>query len=217
MKAIPLFALIVVCAGADFRSREKTWEKEIQGIEARITKSDQPKGGIVFAGSSSTRLWDLKKSFPDWNATNCGFGGSQIRDSSAFFARIILPLKPKAVVLYAGDNDVNSKRAPEMIYEDFITFQNILHASLPECQLYFICIKPSVARWNQFETQSKVNLLIREYCEKEPRLTYVDVVPGMLMDGKPDPNLFVKDGLHMSPKGYEIWTAKLREAMKSGK
>ena len=51
--------------------------------------------------------------------------------------------------------------------------------------------------------------------EKERGLTYVDIVGAMLRaDGTPDPELFVKDGLHMTPKGYEIWTAAVNRALK---
>jgi lysophospholipase L1-like esterase len=46
-------------------------------------------------------------------------------------------------------------------------------------------------------------------------LVFVDVVPLMLgADGAPDPELFVKDGLHMSAKGYELWTAAVNKALK---
>jgi hypothetical protein len=30
-------------------------------------------------------------------------------------------------------------------------------------------------------------------------------------DGKPKPDIFVKDNLHMNPKGYAIWTPIVRE------
>jgi lysophospholipase L1-like esterase len=38
----------------------------------------------------------------------------------------------------------------------------------------------------------------------------VDVVKPMLGgDGQPRPELFVKDGLHMTEEGYNIWAAAL--------
>jgi hypothetical protein len=79
------------------------WEPAMQAFE----QQEQPaKGGIVFIGSSSVRRWDLKKAFPDLPVVNRGFGGSVIADSIRYFDRIVTPLKPKTVVLYAGDNDI---------------------------------------------------------------------------------------------------------------
>ena len=46
-------------------------------------------------------------------------------------------------------------------------------------------------------------------------LGYIDVVSPMLGDdGKPKEELFVKDGLHLSPKGYEILNEAVRKAVK---
>ena len=33
-------------------------------------------------------------------------------------------------------------------------------------------------------------------------------------DGTPEPELFKKDGLHMTPSGYERWTAEVKKALK---
>src|SRR5690242_6562775 len=79
------------------------WEKEIARIEKRLKEDPPAKGGVAFAGSSSIRLWDLKKSFPELNAANLGFGGSQVPDNTHFAPRILLPLEPRTVVFYAGD------------------------------------------------------------------------------------------------------------------
>src|SRR4051812_25168723 len=47
--------------GADRFAR---WEKEVSAIEKRLADDPPKPGCVVFAGSSSIRLWDLKKSFP---------------------------------------------------------------------------------------------------------------------------------------------------------
>jgi lysophospholipase L1-like esterase len=42
----------------------------------------------------------------------------------------------------------------------------------------------------------------------------VDVASPMLGgDGRPKPELFVEDGLHMTPAGYDIWTAVVSQAL----
>ena len=49
--------------------------------------------------------------------------------------------------------------------------------------------------------------MLREYCENDPRLHYVDIVTPMLdAEGKPRRELFVEDELHLNPTGYGLWT-----------
>ena len=43
-------------------------------------------------------------------------------------------------------------------------------------------------------------------------LTYIDVVSPMLVNGQPR-DIYVQDGLHMSPAGYAIWTGIVRDAL----
>ena len=97
---------------ADDPAKFAKWEKEIAAFEAADQKQPPPKGGIVFVGSSSIRLWDVKKSFPGLPVINRGFGGSQIEDSTHFAERIVFPYEPCAVVFYAGDNDIASGKSP---------------------------------------------------------------------------------------------------------
>jgi len=196
-------------------ARIQKWEKDIVAIEKRQADKPPEQGGIVFAGSSTVRGWDLSKSFPEWKATNCAFGGSEIRDVTHFAERIILKHEPKTIVFYAGDNDINSNRKPEQVLADFRAFAETVHKQLPKTRIYFICIKPSLARRKQFETQSKANALVKELCGKDERLNYIDIVPGMLgKDGEPIPELFVKDGLHLTPKGYEVLNKAVRIALR---
>ena len=61
-------------------SCELPWEKEIASIEARDRATPPPQGGVLFAGSSSIRMWSsLPQDFPDVAVVNHAFGGSEIR------------------------------------------------------------------------------------------------------------------------------------------
>jgi hypothetical protein len=53
------------------------------------------------------------------------------------------------------------------------------------------------------------------FCKANPKLTFLNTFTEMLgPDGKPKPDIFVKDNLHMNPKGYAIWTPIVREFLK---
>ncbi|HVK07216.1 MAG TPA: GDSL-type esterase/lipase family protein [Gemmataceae bacterium] len=208
-------ALAASAQPAKDADRAAKWDKDVAAIEKRQSENPPAKGGIVFAGSSSIRLWDLSKSFPEWNATNSGFGGSEVRDSTLFADRLILKHEPRAIVFYAGDNDVANNRTPDQVRDDFKAFVAAVHKALPKTRIHFIAIKPSVARWKRYETIRKANSLVKEFTATDDRLGFIDIAPLMLgSDGQPRPELFVKDGLHLSAKGYEIWTETVKKAAK---
>jgi lysophospholipase L1-like esterase len=214
--AVVCLALLSTCVVAQApkeADRAAKWEKEIAAIEKRLTEKPPDQGGIVFSGSSTIRMWDVSAAFP--KATNCGFGGSEIRDVTHFADRIILKHEPRAIIFYSGDNDLNSRRTPEQVVSDFKALAEVVHNRLPKTRIYFISIKPSLARWKQFDAQSKANALVKELCEKNERLGYVDIVPKILgSDGQPRAELFVKDGLHLSKLGYEILNDAVRKTVK---
>jgi lysophospholipase L1-like esterase len=208
-------ALAASAQPAKDADRAAKWDKDVAAIEKRQSENPPAKGGIVFAGSSSIRLWDLSKSFPGWDATNSGFGGSEVRDSTLFADRLILKHEPRAIVFYAGDNDVANNRTPDQVRDDFKAFVAAVHKALPKTRIHFIAIKPSVARWKRYETIRKANSLVKEFTATDDRLGFIDIAPLMLgSDGQPRPELFVKDGLHLSAKGYELWTETVKKAAK---
>ena len=190
------------------------WEKNIRAIEKRLAASPPEPGAVFFAGSSSIVGWDVKTSFPDAGHVNVGFGGSVIADSTHFAPRILAPHKPGTVVFYAGDNDIGRGGTAGEVAADFKAFVAAVRADNPACRVLFVAIKPSLARYALFAEQKKANARVRAFCVREKGLTFVDVVPVMLgADGLPIPELFVKDGLHMTPKGYELWTAEVAKAL----
>jgi len=188
-------------------ARENRWEATIRKFAEQDRADPPPKGEVLFIGSSSIRNWDLKKSFPHDNFINRGFGGSEIADSTTFADRIALPYKPRAIVMYAGDNDIFRGKTPKEVSDDFDSFVKLIHASAPETRIVFIAIKPSIARWSLVDKVREANELIQSNIRKDARLAYVDIDKPMLGDdGRPREDLFVKDGLHLSEAGYELWT-----------
>ena len=103
---------------------------------------------------------------------------------------------------------------PEQVLADFKAFVATVRKVNPDCRILFLPVKPSISRWKMFDVQKKANALVKAYCDSEKGMKFVDIVPVMLdADGKPIPDLFVKDGLHLSPKGYELWTAEVKRAI----
>lgn len=206
-----VFGLSVRCESQDGKNPHARWESVIRKFEEQ-DKADPPaKGGVLFVGSSSIRLWSLDKSFPDLDAINRGFGGSEIADSTHFADRIILKHKPRLIFLYAGDNDISRGKSAEVVTEDFQKLVRVVRSRLPETRIVFIAIKPSIARWKLADENAKANAAIHRICQQDRLLDYADIWKPMIgQDGKPRPELFAKDGLHLNDQGYRLWTSVVR-------
>ena len=125
------------------------WEKTIAAFEQQDKAKPPPKNAVLFVGSSSIVRWDVKKSFPDLDVINRGFGGSEIADSVHFAPRIIVPYEPRLIVFYAGDNDLAAGKTPERICADFRELVAITHKALPKAPrhghpMLYARLKPAV-------------------------------------------------------------------------
>ena len=146
---VPSSRLWAQAAGAD----ADRWESAIKKFEDADKVAPPPQSAIVFIGASSIVRWNLRESFPELGAQaiNRGFGGSLAADSTRYADRIVIPYKPRMVVFYAGDNDVEANHTPQQIAGDFAAFERKVHAALPETQIVFISIKPSIRRFPWIE------------------------------------------------------------------
>ena len=82
---------------------------------------------------------------------------------------------------------------------------------MPATRIVYISIKPSLRRWAFQDKMTQANAMVKSHIGARRDITYLDVVRPMLgADGKPRPELFVQDGLHMTAAGYEVWTAALK-------
>lgn len=202
--------MAVLCAVGCWSSApaaQEQWTKEMAAFEAQDAVARPAQGGIVFVGSSSIRLWDLARSFPALPVINRGFGGSQIADSVRNVDLLVIRHKPRTVVLYGGDNDIAAGKSPAGVADDFRAFVRAVHAALPQARIAFIGIKPSILRWGLIGQVREANALIRTACLDDERIGFVDVDGPMLgWDEKPRKDLLVQDGLHLTPKGYALWT-----------
>ncbi|MBG3851007.1 SGNH/GDSL hydrolase family protein [Xanthomonas sp. WHRI 8391] len=183
------------------------WENDMKRFADSDAQQPPPKHGVVFVGSSSIRFWDtLAQDFPGKPVINRGFGGSEVRDSTWYADRIVLPYAPRQVVLYAGDNDLNSGRTPEQVRDDVLAFVARIRRDLPKARISYLSIKPSPSRAHLLPAIVTANRLIKDALAPLPRVDYVDIYTPMLdARGKPRAELFREDMLHMTADGYAIW------------
>lgn len=190
------------------------FEKQVRSLQDAPCKP----GGIVFTGSSSIRLWKtLSTDFPELPTCNTGFGGSTLPELLKYLPELILSQKPKALVIYCGENDISLPYSTvHDILDQFQHLVDSLNLHVPNIPIWYISIKPSLLSRSYLEKQNCLNTEIQSMlaAQPNPRWHFVDIRPYMLNPlGEPRPELFLRDGLHMNESGYKIWKEVLQEAI----
>jgi lysophospholipase L1-like esterase len=190
------------------------FESEIISFEQSDAHSPPPSGTVVFVGSSSIRLWKgLEEDMAPLQVLNRGFGGAQMEHLVFNADRIVSRYEPRAVVVYAGDNDLSAgtgRRARD-VEKDYQQLVARLRRSQPTLPIYFLSIKHSLLRQDRWGEMSEANSRIERYSAADPELHYLDLSTVHLgSDGLPDARYFLIDGLHLSRAGYEAWAAAIR-------
>jgi len=215
--ALPLFLFLILGPGNKALAGEAgndfgKWEKEIAAYEQSDHTNPAPKNAVVFIGSSTIARWkSLAADFPEQQVINRGFGGSEIVDSTHFADRVIFPYAPRMVLLRAGGNDLWAGKTAEVVFEDFKQFVETVHARLPQAEIAFISLSPSIARWKQGDKEKALNSMVESYIRAKPFLKYIETYPMVLgTDSEPRPDLFVADKLHFNAAGYKLLAERVR-------
>jgi len=196
--------------------QQRRWQAALDAFAADDRAHAPQAGGVVFVGSSSIRLWDkLETQFPDVPVIKRGFGGSRLADCAEHVAELVLPYRPRLVVLYAGDNDLAEGRTPQQVLHSLQAFVAQVRTALPDTRVAYVSIKPSPSRATLLPRVREANELARAWLATDPQLAYVDVFSAMLdPSGRPRPELFLPDALHLNATGYSVWHDALAGVVK---
>lgn len=183
------------------------WADDMARFAAQDAATPPPRHPVVFTGSSSIRMWQtLAEDFPGMAALNRGFGGSQLRDVVHYADQVAIRYRPRMIVVYGGDNDIDAGRTPQQVLSDFRALVARIRRDLPEVPIAYLSIKPSPLRASQLDAQREANALVRTEAAKWPNVRFIDVATPMLdAQGQPQADLFLEDRLHMNSAGYALW------------
>ncbi|MFI0430163.1 GDSL-type esterase/lipase family protein [Mariniflexile sp. HMF6888] len=166
---------------------------------------------IVFTGSSSIKMWkNIQELFPEYQIINSGFGESQTIDLLNYTDNLILKYKPKKIFIYEGDNDISDKKRLKDILNSFSIIISKIKKENAEAQIILISSKPSIARWHLKRKYIRFNKKLKEMCEDDNHLEFVNVWDIMLENRKVNKELFIDDGLHMNDEGYKLWYSVIK-------
>jgi lysophospholipase L1-like esterase len=199
--------------------RATFWERQIRAFEKADRLHPPEPGAVLFTGSSSIRYWTtLSRDLAPLRVLNRGFGGCHVAHVLHYAERIVLPNRPRAIVLYAGENDLGwpSQKTPETVLEDVKRFVALVQARLPGAGVYFISIKHSPFRRGRREAMKRANRLVEEFARGQEGVTFIDTTTAMLdAEGRPCGTYQPWYRLHMKAEGYALLASIIRPVLEA--
>lgn len=202
---------------AQFTKDEKTlrdWANLGRYREENATLAPPAAGEnrVVFMGDSITDGWGRTRGtfFPGKPFVNRGISGQTTPQMLLRFRPDVIDLKPKAVVVLAGTNDIAGNTGPETLEEiegnlasmaqlaQANNIRVVLASVMPVCDY----IKPQTER-RPPDKIIALNAWIKDYCAKNG-FVYLDYYSAMLDDSKMLKKDLTFDGLHPNEAGYEV-------------
>ena len=197
----------------------KIWEKDIQKFEQLDKSEKYPEDAILFAGSSSIKFWTtLEKDMSPYHVIQRGYGGAKLSDFVVYAGRIFNPHPCKAIVLFIA-NDITGTEQDKTPKEVAALFRNVLKTirkGHPSTPVFWIAVTPTALRWKVWPEIQKANGLIKDFCDKQRNTYFIKTDYAFLNEnGLPKDELFRDDKLHLTEKGYEVWTEIIKKEINS--
>ena len=210
------FAALALPVNAQPGTDPSIWDGAMERFAEQDRVNPPQMGGIVLTGSSSIARWNdqAAKALAPLSVIARGFGGSVMSDLLHHLDTVALKYKPRAILIYEGDNDTAYGIPEKEIVGNLRKIVGKVHAELPETRIYVMAVKPSTLRVGVWENAKRVNAGYMEVAKKDPLVYFVDsATPFLGTDGHVMTDIFVEDGLHLNPMGNLIWGSIIRAAL----
>jgi lysophospholipase L1-like esterase len=208
MNKLFLFALAILVTYATQAQQGKDWANFGKYAEAN---KNVPADAVVFMGNSITEGWvnTHPQFFTQNKFVGRGISGQVSSQMLVRFRRDVIDLKPRAVVILAGTNDIAQNNG-------YISLKNTLGNIISMCELakahnikVVLC---SVLPAYQFGWRKELNPApeiialnqsLRNYADRN-KIVYVDFHSALKDERNGLPDKYAKDGVHPTPEAYEI-------------
>jgi lysophospholipase L1-like esterase len=187
------------------------WLKRYEGDNEKLPAPAKGEKRVVFMGNSITEGWMNTDAsyFKKHNYINRGIGGQTSPQMLVRFREDVINLKPTAVVILAGINDIAENTGPskiENVAGNIFSMAElaknahikvILSSVLPA---YVIPWKPGLDPKNAI---TKLNKMLKDYATLH-KLGYIDYYTAMVNTDRGLKNELGTDGVHPNLAGYKI-------------
>ena len=220
IKTVPILFSILLIQGSQleqYRSEVEEWEESIQAFESLDRTETYSDDSLLFVGSSSILLWStIAEDMAPYPVIQRGFGGSRLSDVAWYAKRLIYPHEFKALVMFVA-NDISGNerdKSPDEVGRLLKYILGVVREKYPETPFFYIEITPTAKRWNVWPQIQEANRVLKTICDEDPNAYFISTSSHYLgNDGKPNPNLFRDDELHLNRDGYLKWTEIIKSAI----
>jgi acyl-CoA thioesterase I len=198
---------------------------QLQRYRDANTRLPVPAAGenrVVFFGDSITDLWKLEDYFPGRSYINRGIGGQTTPQMLVRFRQDVIDLKPKAVIILAGTNDIAGNTGPignEDIEANLASMAELarlheVHAVLSSILPVHNYTEKSKDFFRQRPTNRvlELNDWLKKYCAAN-NLVYLDYFSAMVDDKGFMTRELADDGLHPNAAGYKVMAPLVEAAI----
>jgi hypothetical protein len=193
------------------------WESDIQKFEQLDKSVNYSKDAILFAGSSSIRLWTtIEKDIAPYNVIQRGYGGAKLSDFAVYAHRIFDPHPCKAIVLFIANDIVGNEqdKSPGEVEKLFRYVLKTIRKTHPDTPVFWIAVTPTPSRWKAWPRIKEAGRLIEEVCNTNKNVYYIKTEFAFLNEtGAPKDELFISDKLHLNENGYAVWTEIIKKEL----
>jgi len=193
---------------------QKVWTERRSEFARRAPEEHD---AIVFLGDSITHGWsDVGSLFPGVKVANRGIGGDTTRGVLYRLQDDVIALRPRAVVLLIGTNDLEEYAEPATIAANLKLILAALKRHDPAMPVVLCTVFPSSATKTRPANRiRRVNELYAEAVKDEPQVTLLDTWP-LFADVHGDANAGeFPDLLHPNGIGYAKWSAALHPILET--
>src|SRR5215510_99689 len=178
---------------------------------AKVPMSEKNENRVVFMGDSITDGWKLSEYFPGKPYINRGISGQTTPQMLIRFRPDVISLKPRAVLILAGTNDIAGNTGPmtlDMIESNYASMAELAKAN--GIKIIFASVLPihdygntKVSERRPPEQILKLNEWLKGYCKAKWHI-YLDYFGKMVDDKGMLKAELANDGLHPNAEGYKI-------------
>lgn len=196
---------------------EAKWAKDISAFDLLNQSESYSSNAVLFVGSSSIRRWGtIANDMAPYETIKRGYGGAKFTDMAVFAEKIISSHQYQAIAMFVGNGVVGKPddHTPEQIEALARHIVAVSHKHQPNAPFFLIEITPCESRFKAWPEIRAVNARLREVALSTPDTYFVPTASHYLKaDGTPRPELFVKDRLHLSDAGYQLWSSLIRQRL----
>jgi lysophospholipase L1-like esterase len=188
---------------------------------AKVPAPEKGESRVVFMGDSITDGWKLDEYFAGKSYINRGISGQTTPQMLIRFRPDVVALKPRAVLILAGTNDIAGNTGPmtlEMIENNYASMADLAKAN--GIKVIFASVLPihdygktKVSERRQPEQILKLNEWLKGYCKARGHI-YLDYFGKMVDDKGMLKADLANDGLHPNAEGYKIMAPLAESAIR---